>query len=202
MPKKLTTNILKHIKLVSKHKWLVFKFSVKLGIPFRGIMHDLSKFTPEEFLESIKYYDGKISPINVCKKQNGYSRAWLHHKGRNKHHDNYWVDLRSEQVAPVIPYKYMLEMICDKLSASITYNGKDWTNSSEYDYWQIEKTKIILNPKCERFLTDIFTKVKDEGLEKALDKKYIKSAYKKYCIDDKTEYKYVFYGEWKEKINN
>lgn len=197
MSKNILKNAIKHIKLVTKHKWLVFKFSLKLGIPFRGLIHDLSKFSFEEFGESAKYYDGEISPITMCKTDIGYSRAWLHHKGRNKHHDSYWVDLNAPQVAPVIPYKYMLEMICDKLSASKTYNGKKWTNSSEYDYWQIEKTKIIMNPKCEHFLTEVFTQVKDNGIDKTLKKKNIKELYKKYCIDDKTEYKYEFHGEWK-----
>lgn len=191
-------NFFKHIKLVIKHKWLVFKFSLKLGIPFRGLIHDISKFSPAEFIESVKYYDGKISPVTVCKRKNGYSKAWLHHKGRNKHHDAYWVDLTAQDVAPVIPYKYMAEMICDKLSASITYSGKNWTNSSEYDYWEKEKKKVIINPKCEKFLTEVFRQVKDMGINKTLDKNKIKELYKKYCIDDKTEYKYEFHGEWKK----
>ena len=198
MAKNLLKNTIKHTKLVVKHKWLVFKFSCKLGIPFRGLIHDLSKFSFEEFFESIKYFDGKRSPITLCKKDKGYSRAWLHHKGRNKHHDSYWVDLTAPEVAPVIPYKYMAEMICDKLSASITYNGKDWTNSSEYDYWQIEKTRIIMNPKCVNFLDNVFTQVKENGIDKTLKKKNIKSLYKKYCIDDRTEYKYEFHGEWRK----
>ena len=198
MSKNIVSNFLKHIKLVSKHKWLVFKFSVKLGIPFRGLMHDLSKFSYEEFWESVKYYDGKVSPITKCKKENGYSKAWLHHKGRNKHHVQYWVDLGTKGVAPVIPYKYMAEMICDKLSASITYNGKNWTNSSEYEYWVKEKKRIIVNPKIENFLEEVFLNLKENGLEKILDKKYLKETYKKNCIDDKTEYYYEFKGEWKK----
>ncbi len=198
MSKNIVSNFFKHIKLVSKHKWLVFKFSVKLGIPFRGLMHDLSKFSYDEFWESVKYYDGKVSPITKCKKENGYSKAWLHHKGRNKHHVQYWVDLGTKGVAPVIPYKYMAEMICDKLSASITYNGKNWTNSSEYEYWVKEKKRIIVNPKIENFLEEVFLNLKENGLEKILDKKYLKETYKKNCIDDKTEYYYEFKGEWKK----
>ena len=179
MSKNIVSNCLKHIKLVSKHKWLVFKFSCKLGIPFRGFMHDWSKFSIDEFWESIKYYDGKVSPITRCKQEKGYSKAWLHHKGRNKHHYQYWVDLGTKGVAPVIPYKYMAEMICDKLSASITYNGKNWTNSSEYEYWQKEKTRVIVNPKIENFLEAVFAELKDNGIDKTITKKNIKSLYKK-----------------------
>ena len=203
MKNKMISNIFKHFILVTKHRWLVFKFCCKVGIPFRGLVHDLSKYTFVEFFESAKYYDGKVTPILSCKKDKGYSESWLHHKGRNKHHDTYWVDLSAPQIAPVIPYKYLAEMMCDKLSANITYSGKDWTNSSEYEYWLKEKARpfTIINPKCEHFLTEVFTQVKDNGIDKTFNKKNIKSLYKKYCIDDKTEYKYEFKGEWK-KVEN
>lgn len=198
MSKNILKGIVKHLILVTKHKWLVFKFSIKLGIPIRGFFHDISKFSFTEFFESAKYYNGKQSAIILCRNDKGYSSAWLHHKGRNKHHEQYWVDLYAKEAAAVIPYKYVLEMICDKLSASMTYNGKNWTTSSEYDYWQIEKTKIIVNPKTEHFFTEVFTQIKDNGLEKTLTKQNIKSIYQKYCIDDKTKYEYEFHGEWKK----
>jgi hypothetical protein len=82
--------ILKHFCLICRHKFYVFYWCCKVGIPFRGIVHDLSKFSPTEFWESVKYYSGTGSPINTSKKLNGYSKAWLHHKGRNKHHYEYW----------------------------------------------------------------------------------------------------------------
>ena len=198
MQKNIAKNIIKHIKLVSKHKWLVFKFSCRLGIPFRGFMHDWSKFSWEEFFESVKYYNGSKSPIVECRRDKGYSKAWLHHKGRNKHHDVYWVDLTAPEVAPVIPYKYVVEMLCDKLSASIIYNGKNWTQRSQYDYWQKEKNKTIIHPKIENFLTQVFTQVKDYGIDKTITKQNIKNLYKKCCLDDKTKYKYEFHGEWKK----
>lgn len=190
-------NILKHTKLVLKHKWLVFKFCARLGFPFRGLMHDMSKFSIEEFGESVKYYNGKKSPIEIARENKGYSKAWLHHKGRNKHHDEYWVDLNSREVAPVIPYKYVAEMICDKISAGLAYNGKDWKPETQYNYWQIEKDKVILNPKVNNLLIEVFRQVRDDGLDKTMTKNNIKSLYKKYCIDDKTNYKYEFHGEWK-----
>lgn len=174
-------NIFKHIKLVLKHKWLVFKFSIKLGIPFRGFMHDWSKFSPTEFWESVKYYNGKGSPIKFCKAENGYSKAWLHHKGRNKHHYEYWYDPQAPEPTPIIPYKYVVEMICDKMSASIVYKGKDWTNSSELEYWNKEKQIAPVNPKLKEMLTELFEQIAQDGIDKILTKKNIKELYNKHC---------------------
>lgn len=193
-------NVIKHFKLVAKHKFLVFKFCCKLGVPFRGLVHDLSKYSFEEFGESIKYYTGTKSPISECKEKNGYSRAWLHHKGRNKHHLEYWVDLTAPNPAPVIEYKYVAEMVSDKMAAGIVYNGENWTNSSQYDYWEKEKKKTIMNPKIENFFTQVFLDVKENGIDKTLTKQNIKELYKKYCIDDNTKYKLEFEFKWiKEK---
>ena len=74
--------IFKHLNLVNKHRWLVFKLSIKAGIPFRGLIHDLSKYSPTEFFESVKYYNGSYSPISEARIKKGYSKAWLHHIGR------------------------------------------------------------------------------------------------------------------------
>lgn len=85
-------NTFRHFKKVCTHKHWVFYYCCKVGIPFQGLIHDLSKFSPTEFWESVKYYQGTSSPIDACKKENGWSAAWMHHKGRNKHHYEYWQD--------------------------------------------------------------------------------------------------------------
>ena len=177
----IVKNIFKHIKLVLKHKWYVFKFSIKLGIPLRGLLHDMSKFSPTEFWESVKYYNGSKSPITVSKQINGYSKAWLHHKGRNKHHLEYWVDNTAPERTPIIPYKYVAEMICDKLSASIVYNGKNWTPTSQLEYWNKEKKKVQMNIHMEEMLTEIFENLAEQGIEEFLNKENIRAAYKKHC---------------------
>ena len=79
----------KHLHTVNTHRFKVFLLCCRVGIPIQGLLHDLSKYSPEEFWESVKYYEGTHSPIHNCKKENGYSKAWLHHKGRNKHHYEY-----------------------------------------------------------------------------------------------------------------
>ena len=195
-------NIIKHIILVTKHKWWVFKLCCRVGQPWRGLVHDLSKFSPTEFWESVKYYQGNRSPISIARNDKGFSDAWLHHKGRNKHHLEYWVDPRAKEYAAVVPYKYAVEMACDKMAASKVYNGKNWTNSSEIEYWMKERTISIVNPKVDNFLTAIFEQVKEQGLEKTYTKKNFKALYKKYCIDDKTQYHYEVKAEWKERREN
>ena len=192
-------NIFRHIKTVTKHRWVVFKLCCRVGIPWRGFVHDLSKFSWAEFYESVKFYKGTRSPLSEAKEQVGYSKAWLHHRGRNKHHVEYWVDTTAPQVAPVIPYKYIVETVCDNLSAGIVYKGKDWTTSTVYDYWTRAREKVIVNPKIDKFLTHVFTEVKEKGIKPVLTKKNMKKWYKEFCIDDKTEYKYEFEkGIWRK----
>ena len=173
--------VIKHIILVSKHKWYVFVYCTKLGMPFRGLKHDMSKFSPVEFWESIKYYNGTKSPIVISRQENGYSKAWLHHKGRNKHHAEYWVDIKAPQKTPIIPYKYVAEMICDKLAACKVYNGKNWTKSSELEYWNKEKKITQLNKHVEEMLTEVFEQVAEKGIKPVLTKSNIRILYKKHC---------------------
>jgi len=174
--------LFKHIKLVMKHKWIVFKLCCKVGVPWRGIMHDWSKFSPTEFFESVKYYDGHISPIQVCKKEKGYSEAWLHHKGRNKHHPEYWIDMSLPEKTVIMPYKYAAEMICDKIAAGIVYSGKDWKPNTQIEYYMKERKLYLIHPQIDQFMIAVFKEVEQNGLDKTLTKQNIKKLYEKYCI--------------------
>lgn len=174
-------NIIKHFNLITHHKWVVFKLCCKIGEPWRGFMHDFSKYSPTEFGESIKYYVGTHSPIMEARKDKGYSEAWLHHKGRNRHHYEYWIDENSTNSTPIMPYKYAAEMICDKLAAGIIYQGKNWTKEYELEYWKKEKEKIRMNENMKKFVTEVMEQVAQNGIDKTLTKKNISSLYKKYC---------------------
>ena len=128
--------LFKHFKLVCKHKWFVFLASIEAGIPFRGFLHYFSKFSPIEFFNSAKYYTGNISPIDNEKNKKGYSLAWLHHRGRNPHHWEYWIDnLSSGGEALRIPYKYVVEMLCDWIGAGKAYVGKEWTRKQPFEFF-------------------------------------------------------------------
>lgn len=175
-------NILRHIKLVLKHKWLVFKFACKIGIPWRGFMHDWSKFSPTEFGESINYYMGTHSPVTEARRQNGYSKAWVHHVGKNKHHYQYWVDWNSNGPMPVVmPYKYVAEMICDKLSAGIVYSGRNYNDSEPIKYYEKERKTAVIHESVDKVLLEVFTQIENKGIKKTLKRKNLKSIYNKYC---------------------
>lgn len=176
-------NIVGHFMVITRHKWVVFKLCCKVGQPWRGLVHDLSKYSPTEFWEGVKYFNGKHSPITDAKKDKGYSQAWLHHKGRNKHHTDYWVDLSAPDKTPIIPYPYVAEMLCDKLAAGIVYKGKDWTKEYELEYWLHERDKTLVNDQIEALITEFLTQVSKDGIDKSLTKKNVKALYKEYCIN-------------------
>lgn len=173
-------NFFKHLHLINKHKYYVFKLSLKAGIPLQGLMHDLSKYSPIEFFEGVKYYNGKKSPISFCKRENGYSKAWLHHKGRNKHHFEYWYDFNAPDKTPVIPYKYTVEMICDTIAASLVYLGKDWTKDSQLEYFKNRKDLEYINDKIKKILEEVYKQIAKQGIDKTINKKNLKKIYYKY----------------------
>lgn len=148
---------LDHMKTILTHKKWVFYFARKLGIGWQGFWHDMSKFSPTEFLESIKYYTGTSSPIDACKKANGYSMAWLHHKGRNPHHYEYWQDNFDKGGEPLkIPDKYVREMICDYLAAGRAYMGKEFHFSSEWQWWlNKNKNNIAMHPENWKVVNEV-----------------------------------------------
>ena len=177
-------NFFGHLKVVRRHRFKVFCLCCKIGIPFQGLTHDLSKYSPTEFWESVKYFQGDYSPIKNCKKENGYSKAWLHHKGRNKHHYEYWYDYAAPIVTPIIPFKYFLEMICDTYAAGMTYQGKKWSQEYQLNYWNKVKDTVQMNPKMKALLERVYQEVANKGINKVLKKKYLKKLYEEYMRND------------------
>ncbi len=173
-------NFFKHLHTVNKHRFLVFKLSIKAGIPWRGLVHDLSKYSPTEFFESVKYFSGDKSPIHNCKMDKGYSNAWLHHKGRNKHHFEYWLDLNTKDKTPIIPYKYTVEMICDTLAAGLTYQGKNWTKEYQLEYFNRRTDKNLINEKICLVLKEVYEQVALYGINKVINKKNLRRIYYKH----------------------
>lgn len=172
---------LKHLKVVLVHKHYVFKFACKAGIPIQGFFHDFSKFSPIEFWESVRYVTGDRSPIQGAKKEYGYSNAWLHHKGRNKHHFEYWIDMTAPEKTPVMPFKYTVEMICDTLAAGVTYQGKNWTKEYQGKYFEERTDKQWINPKIVEVLRDVYKDLAVDGnFDRVLAKKNLEEIYNRH----------------------
>ena len=154
-----------HLRTVLIHKWWVFTYCRRLGIPLQGITHDLSKLSWTEFSESARYYQGgKKSPIPTIKAEKGYSLAWQHHKGRNPHHYEYWTDNYSKGTTFIkIPFNLVLEMVADWLSAGRTYNGKAFTLDDEIDWWKRWPEKCAINPETVRLIDNIFETLRNKG---------------------------------------
>lgn len=141
-----------HLKTVMTHKYWVFYYCREAGMPFRGLLHDLSKFTPIEFIESAKYWSGTRSPIDACKEENGISYAWMHHKGHNPHHWEYWMDNFSNGGVPrTMPYKCAVEMICDYMGAGRAYMGEEFSYDAEYGWWLNKRKSVIMTPEIMQF---------------------------------------------------
>lgn len=157
-------NIFGHLKNILIHKWWVFYYCCKLGIPWQGITHDLSKFSITEFSESIKFYKGNSSPIPEAKKIQGYSLAWQHHKGRNPHHYEYWTDNYDNGTTCIkMPYKYVLELVADYIAAGKTYNGRKFTLKQEEEWWNKCKDGKKINESTKALITNIFRVLNEDG---------------------------------------
>ena len=129
---------IRHFGTINKHKYEVLKACFMAGLYWRGIVHDLSKYSPIEFIAGVKYYQGGTSsPIDAEKSNLGYSLAWLHHRGRNPHHWEYWIDNLCHGGVPLkIPLKYIPESICDSIGAGKVYLGEKWTCKSTLEFFE------------------------------------------------------------------
>lgn len=179
-------NFFKHLKTVIIHRFWVCYYCFKARLYWQGLMHDLSKFSPTEFLESVKYYQGTSSPIDACKKEKGYSLAWQHHKGINKHHYEYWQDnFDSGTTHLIMPFKYNLEMICDYLGAGRAYSGKNFTYQGELDWWNnVKDSKKAMHIVNKKFTDKVMRMIALNGDNVFKNYDYLlEQLYDKYVIE-------------------
>ena len=159
---------LKHFKIITKHRHRVIAHCAKAGILGQGLRHDLSKYSPTEFIPGAKYYQGDRSPNEMERELYGYSRAWLHHKGRNRHHYEFWNDYnpKTRRPEPVeMPLRYVIEMFCDRVAASKIYNGEKYTDADSYTYFLRIKGKHRMHENTEALLEKLLVMLRDEGEE-------------------------------------
>ena len=148
-------NMRSHFRTITDHRHMAMRHCVKAGIPLRGLLHDLSKYMPSEFIPGVKYYQGTRSPNEGEREAYGFSYAWMHHKGRNRHHFEYWTDYdpKTRLMSPVkMPLKYVKEMFCDRVAASKIYNGENYTDSDALAYFMKAKGRRVIHPDTSALL--------------------------------------------------
>ncbi len=169
-----------HFRTITRHRHMVIKHAAKAGILWQGLRHDLSKYTPAEFIPGAKFFQGDRSPNEMERQLFGYSSAWLHHKGRNRHHFEYWTDYNpiEKKVMPVkMPVRYVAEMFCDRLAASKIYRGEKYTDSHPYEYFLRGSANRAIEPQTSALLEKWLIMLKEKGEEATL--RHIKRAVRK-----------------------
>ena len=161
----------KHFSTITYHKNLVAKGCFAVGLYRQGLLHDMSKYSPTEFRVGAKYFQGTRSPNNAEREDIGYSSAWLHHKGRNKHHFEYWIDYTAQGgEGPLsgmkMPDNYIVEMVMDRIAASKVYLKEKYTDRSPLEYYERSKSKVILHPHTRKMLEHLLTMLAVKGEEK------------------------------------
>lgn len=163
---------LKHLHTVNQHRRMVRKLCFKCGLYKQGLLHDLSKYSPVEFINGVKFYTGTGSPHIGERKKYGYSKAWLNHKGKNKHHAEYWQDIQENGFTQPIPMpdKYFFEMLCDRIAASMIYLGDKFTAAAPLEYYLSHKDENQFHVYTRWELEIWLDTIAEYGVDKTLKK--------------------------------
>ena len=161
-----------HLRTITAHKRLVRKYCFKVGLYKQGLLHDLSKYSPTEFRVGAKYFCGYRSPNELERLEKGVSTAWLHHKGRNRHHLEYWIDYDPyndhRMTGMEMPVKYVVEMFCDRVAASRIYQKEKYTDASAWEYYAASADHYIIHPNTRDLLERLLRMLRDRGEEETL----------------------------------
>ena len=166
-----------HFKTITGHRILVMKGCFAMGLYWQGLTHDLSKYSRVEFWNGAKFYQGVRSPNAAEREEKGYSEAWMHHKGRNRHHYEYWTDMSKETgryESVMIPRRYLAEMVADRVAACKVYEGDSYTPGSALAYLTRSREKNLMHPETRQQLTYLLTMLKDRGEKETF--RYIKKS--------------------------
>ena len=158
-----------HLHTINHHRLLVCRLCFKMGLYKQGLLHDLSKYSPAEFIPGVKYYQGYRSPIAAEIEEHGYSSAWLHHKGRNRHHWQYWTAaVKGELKGIEMPIKYIKEMACDRIAACMVYQKEKYTPASALEFLNRSSERKLIPPETLAILTDMLEIVAGNDLDEAV----------------------------------
>lgn len=179
--------LLGHLRTINHHKFLVMKHCFRCGLYKQGLLHDLSKYSWTEFSKGVKYYQGYRSPNIAEREANGVTMAWLHHKGRNKHHIEYWIDYSPNKeeglVGMEMPFRYVVEMFCDRVAASKNYNKDKYTDQDSLNYYQKERKHYIIHPKTDELIVFLLTMLAEKGEDETFHYIRYELLKKKHCTE-------------------
>ena len=138
-------NLKGHFSTITHHKMLVMKTCFKVGLYKQGLLHDLSKYTPIEFIPGVIYYQGDRSPINREKELKTCSRGKL--------------------VGMKMPKKYVAEMVIDRISASKNYLKDQYNDGSALAYYLNGKHMMLIDDETDYLSRYLLTMLDMKGEE-------------------------------------
>jgi len=143
------TKDLQYLKYLIRHKWHVLVECCKCGLPWAGIVHDLSKFLPSEWVPYRNYfYDRPPLPSTGYIHKTGvderFDRAWLKHIHRNPHHWQWYILHEDDGPVKVLemPLRYRMEMLCDWKGA-----GKAQGKPDTAAWYRENRKNMVLGPR-------------------------------------------------------
>jgi hypothetical protein len=148
----------KYLSYVLRHKYFVMRECFKMGLIWRGLIHDLSKLYPDEFFAYVEYFYGGGTTTDAL--VISFDLAWLHHQKRNKHHWQWWVLREDDGGTKVLemPSEYLVEMVCDWVGAG---RAMGYISPLEDPYLETRKwygtnkSKMQLHDSSRRIVEDL-----------------------------------------------
>lgn len=134
---------------VLRHKWYVGVECFRVGLYWRGLIHDWSKLLPSEWTPYVDCFYGEKGESPE------FEKAWLQHQRRADHHWQWWLLLNDDNAgkAKALPMSEdaRLEMICDWCGASKAQGHGGWPEVQKW--YERKKEKIFLAHETETWVT-------------------------------------------------
>ena len=157
----LIVSCLHHFVYLMKHKWYVFFECCRLGMFWQGLIHDWSKFRPDEFVPYSLYFFGRRQELmsategyfhETCN-DTAFDVAWLKHQHRNPHHWQYWVQFElgatgNRMTLHRMPDKYVREMVCDWIGA----NKAQGFDGNVRKWFERNRGRMLLDKESEMMI--------------------------------------------------
>jgi hypothetical protein len=151
---------LKFLKFILLHKYYVLIECWKRGLYLRGIMHDMSKFRPSEFIGFSGNFivpDESMKHQSISTRHSNFEKSWLLHQNRNKHHWQYWILIGDggEEHCLEMDRTSCIEMLCDWIGAGKAHgmvSPPDDPLLETRNWFLLHQSLIRLHPNSEKYV--------------------------------------------------